>query len=684
MKGQVGLDIALRNLAPTPRERNHRLKKIFVGTLSFISMLAAPFCINVTDTSTVFAADSVSSVSMYPTVGFNGYFGKEAWVPISVRLHNVGPSNSASLVIRTHSGLQVTNEQMVMGTMHWTVHLPRNGWITEEIYVPSSIVDGQHQLYCEEDGDVVSSVYLNGNAVSNALVSVLSPETQASQFLTGSTAAGTPVLAVSVNPTQFPTDSNLLNTLTAVAASPEELEQLDATQRSSLLTWVQLGGLLIVTGTQGTTKTWQSVFPLFPGITRDVQTVGLAKFAGNNIPAPGKIMASTSQIQGGSTLWADANGIPLLAARTVGRGMICQTSFAPSATTLLGWTGNPLFWSNVLQEGAAPHKALTKLLDPHGALSLAAASNALSPLRVPSLKFWFIVFLGYLLVVGPLIFWLLRRIHRATLAWAILPIFSVLTTAGIYVTGVTTRPPGVLNEGVGVLELVGGNTGLAESYGVQAFMSPYRGGMSFQTTQKMLALPFAEPRLISDGSADVWNTEKASVSFNNVSRWSVGYLYTAGSVQKQGELAATLSSTFGILLGTVTNQTPYHLDDLVMFWDGRMYKIGDLNSGQSVAIHEVTSDDVTDDNWVSAYGAYNHLMTRAIGRPLETYAAESLSSLSPDDTEDAMFVATTSDATPSLPALLTEGKVAPNQSIVLVRQFVTIGEPSNIFSGGEF
>ena len=48
--------------------------------------------------------------------------------------------------------------------------------------------------------------------------------------------------------------------------------------------------------------------------------------------------------------------------------------------------------------------------------------------------------LGYAVVLVPLVLWLLRRLHRANLAWLVLPLVAVCAAAGLWFLG--RHPPG--------------------------------------------------------------------------------------------------------------------------------------------------------------------------------------------------------------------------------------------------
>ncbi len=653
------------------RKWSRRLIGMVAGLAAGLLLMSSAF-----NSVYTFADSKSSSITMFSVVGFSGYFGSRDWVPVTVTIHNIGRSRHAELFVPIRN--VPIGDKTAAGTLHWSVLLPANGWKTTQISVPGFAIGNSNSVSCMVDGKVIGSSFLNGNAVNHvALAVVLSPDTQSAQFLTGSSSGSEPVLPVSVNPVHFPSSPNLLNGLTVVVAKPSTLQMLSREQQSALLTWIKLGGLLLISGTDKSVSFWNQYFPILYGKPQQINTDGLDLFAGITVPAPHGITVHASGIQQNATLWATEDTTPLLASMPLGRGSVWQTSFSTADNALLGWSGYPALWTSVLHQGGfGSQSALVPLLDGQGVLSFADASESLAPLRIPSLSVWIFVFAAYILLVGPIVFYILRKYNRASWAWFILPTISGLTTLGIYLFGLMVRPPGLLNEGIGVLELVG--DGSAETYGVQAFMSPYWGDLHFQLEPSMLALPLTPSSTATEDFANVSINGKTNLTFGTAPRWSVRYVYAAGTVSNQGELQVQLISSFGMLLGTVKNNTQYPLTHLAMFWKNHMYELGDLAPGQTVPVNELT-EVPSNDKWPVIYGAYNHSITRGIGRPLGAFAASSdwTSTL---DNDSVMFVATTSARTPSLPSVSTSQDVATSQSVVLVRQFASV----TIYSGGPF
>ncbi|WP_035451970.1 hypothetical protein [Alicyclobacillus herbarius] len=640
-------------------------KRAFSGLLFTAAFLASTSLFSGGFPGTAQAA----SLQMNSVVGLNGYYSKDRPVPVVLHIVNPGPATSARLQVTVHQSLG--SDRLIDGRLVWDVRLPAHQAVDQHIVVPGQVVAAGAQVVCSANGKTVSTP-LGGNPFGLvSLVAVVSDKAQAAQFLTGSSNGqnGQPVLPVRIAPRSLPDFPYLLEDLTAVSITPETLSRLSNRQRAALSMWVKLGGLLLVTGVAPVDKSWQQQLPLRPSRSRQASADLLASVIDGSVPPPtGKVTISGRLTGEDTQVWVGTRAEPLIAARAVGRGMVVQTSFSPLQPVVLGWPGNATLWTWVIKNGSVKsQRALPPLTGTDGALNLATASDALPPLRVPSLRVWGTLFAVYALVVGPVLFFWLRRRKRESWAWIVLPSISLVTTVGIYGFGISQRPNGVLTEGVGVLELVG--DGSAEAYGMRGFMSPMVTTASMTAAHAFYGLPLAETNVRTLGNAQVSEDHGVTAQFSEVGRWGVRYLYAIGAVNQQGQLNASLDVSLGTLSGMVSNATPYTLDDVALVWNRHLYELGTLRPGQSVTIDEHTKVLSLDGSWVTTYGRYNGEITHGVGRSLAQLLAAGDGINVGATSGRVMLVATCTANTPAIPELHTLQKIASEQQLTVVRQF---------------
>ncbi|MCL6452510.1 MAG: hypothetical protein K6T78_02660 [Alicyclobacillus sp.] len=608
------------------------------------------------------------TVSMSASVGLNGFYSKYTWVPVEVRLHDSGPSETAVLQVDVAGSFDGTRD--AAGVLRWTVRLQSGKTVEQDIAVPGWVVDENGAVECWVGGQMAASVRLSGNQMGRAaFVAVLSDAPQAAQFLTGSSDGpdGLPVLPLAVPAATMPVQDDLMADLTAVVASPTELTRMDTAHQKALLHWVELGGLLVVTGTDPAVPDWNGVLPLLPGPLRKDSGQDLARFAGTASSPPVPVVVDARAVRAGADLWAGTDEAPLLAALHVGRGTVVQTGFEPAQSALLTWQNNPSLWTEVLSQGADNRQsALPPGLTANPIDSLASASSVLAPLRVPSLRLWGLVFALYIAVVGPGLFVLLRRLQAEPWAWAILPILSVVTTAVMYAVGLSQRPGGVLSDAVGVTDLVGDGT--AETVSVRSFTAPYPEDVTLTAERGVEILPMVQADSRRVSSTDVVHGSATVIQLHNTGRWIVHDIVASGTVSGQGWIDLRLGAAQGMLSGTVENDTPYPLHDVAVGWNGHLYELGDLSPGQAVSMDHASSVG-TAGSYLQSYVDYNRDLTRGIGRSLSAYAADMKLLASSPDKSAAVVMATTDAEAASGVQLVQDVRISTDSALQLVREF---------------
>jgi hypothetical protein len=132
--------------------------------------------------------------------------------------------------------------------------------------------------------------------------------------------------------------------------------------------------------------------------------------------------------------------VPLIVSGSRGRGLVTLLAFNPEREPFRGWKLRPWFWARLTD---VPHVMLGKAdFNVYGGRSLDAVFGGMVETRqVRKLPVGFLLLLlvVYLVVIGPLDQWWLRKINRPMLTWITFPAYVALFSLLIYLIGYKLR-----------------------------------------------------------------------------------------------------------------------------------------------------------------------------------------------------------------------------------------------------
>jgi hypothetical protein len=311
------------------------------------------------------------------------------------------------------------------------------------------------------------------------------------------TVGGTPVIrpilpnaaelqpaAARLQPTIFPDNPLVLEAMSAIYLNSEKAPDLKVAQVNALLAWLNAGGHLIVAVEQIseiTATPW--LRNLFPVDLKDMQSVERhpelqqwlqsASWATNvpyagerrgassrnrNAPRPGvtagnpfselsddpafegaALQVAVGTMRDGSAV-VSAGDVPLMVTAPRGRGRVTALLFSPEREPFRSWKNLPTFWAKLIEVPGAWY-ASTDFGQPGGWSSDGIFGAMIDSRQVHKLPVgWLLLLLMvYLVVIGPLDQYWLKRIGKPMLTWITFPCYVVLFSLLIYFIGYRLR-----------------------------------------------------------------------------------------------------------------------------------------------------------------------------------------------------------------------------------------------------
>lgn len=354
----------------------------------------------------------------------DGQYRVGSWFPLTVEASNDGADVRGTLELRFPGDSD--------GSFRYELDLPRGARKRITLPVVTSESHGSAILSLNADGAELARRTLRLDPISSEqlAVGVLSSDANLLNSLRAiQLPNGRSTAVAHLDPARLPDDAALLAGLDTIFLHDVATTELSTAQREALALWTRLGGELIVGGGPSAERSVPGLADLLPvevgALRPNVAANSLAALAGGqSAPPPPALTASTVTLRPGAE---DLDGTGLLTARDEGAGRVIYAAFDLAA--LRAWAGEAGLWQNVLRpENRA-------LLGPSFRLrseNLLRDALQLSALRLPSTAVLLLLMLLYIVVVGPLNFWALRRAGRVELAWVTTPLIVALFLGTAY------------------------------------------------------------------------------------------------------------------------------------------------------------------------------------------------------------------------------------------------------------
>lgn len=513
---------------------------------------------------------------------FEGRYRVGSWLPLRVTVANSGSDVTA--IVSARSG----------ATFETPIELPRGANKSVVLYTqPTGVFKQTAIVRVLVGGNEVKKVELplNGVDAMTQVFGVLTEQPLAMPLPQGN-AQTQKFAAVPIPRADLPERSEGLNMFDVLIVDGAPLADLTPTQQQALADWVRTGGQLVLGGSKLDVTLSQMPEMLRPA------TIG-----GNSAGGRSNLLPEIEVLQSATLLpVADARTIGTIDAaqiavqRLVGTGSVTALGFNLSAPELAQLPAQSTFWSRVVQlrstspalAGMPPHDMLQ-------AQQLGFALMTLPVLAMPPLGILMALLALYVLVVGPGLYLVLRRLDRQAWAWVAIPAVTLVFSLGAYGYGLQLRGDDLILNQISIIE-PGAGRSLVRTFG--GVFSPRTATYNVNGSSDALFKPMPSGDWgPAPGGPATGNFVQGSsgVRALDVAQWSMSS-FTAEQMIDGSPLEAALTLTDGVLRGTVRNTGTAKLLDVALFQSTRVAKIGDLEPGQARDV-ELKVDGVAPADW---------------------------------------------------------------------------------------
>ena len=254
---------------------------------------------------------------------------------------------------------------------------------------------------------------------------------------------------------EIPDHGMALQSLDAMLMININSENLSSAQRQAIRRWVQGGGHLIMIGgpsAQASAQALGDMMPLQPKDSRSLDDVSaLARFSGDNkSQLTERTIVSVGSLHEDARLLVEQDGLPLLARRELGAGLVDFLAIDPTLEPLASWGQISRLWMQMLAS-RAPHPAWVT-----GFTSQESGAEAVANLPgvdlLPPLQTLCLFLSLYIVMIGPVNYYILSRIKRSGWGWITIPLVIIVFTGVAWTVGFSLRGAEIIVSRLSVVQ----------------------------------------------------------------------------------------------------------------------------------------------------------------------------------------------------------------------------------------
>ena len=541
---------------------------------------------------------AAGQVTMDARVLLDGHVRVGSWMAVEVNLANDGPPVAGEL--RVLGGAQGRTR------FNLAVDLPTNSRKSVVLYAQPPSFGQSFDVNLVASSGVVATrkVTFVAPDPSRTVVGVIAEKAPAivSALRLPANANGAEPTIITLRVADLPGRIEAWDALDRLVWQDVDSASLRPDQLASLRGWLAGGGrLTIVGGTAGPASLSTLPDDLLPYRPLSILDVDAASFAGLIGPRPSKrvtvpALAGDAAAARGRILARSGDRVIAGEAR-YGGGVVTLIGMDPTGDWLARTPASDALWARLIPlRAVGPGAALGGPLVLGDDSQMLNALMNLPALALPPVGGLIGLLAGYVLLVGPVNYLVLRRIDRREWAWLTMPALVAAFTVAAFVYGNTLRGGQViLNQLAVVRGAVGTSDGLAKVY-IGVF-SPNRTTYQLDVPGGALLSSPSSSEMFGgfDASTNSGSLDILQGETTRVRDLAVGY-NTLRAVRADAPVAAPKISVSvrldnGRMLGTVHNDSAVTLERAAVVLGGTVASLGDLAPGGSAVIDvEVTGN----------------------------------------------------------------------------------------------
>lgn len=440
--------------------------------------------------------------------------------------------------------------------------------------LPAQMLLDEWYIRLSENGQVVQAEKLRMPYPKDGqTIGIIHEDASAFHFLAiqqSQMTMGMPYSIQNLTVDSLPKEAWVYQNLDVLAMGGKQASQLREEQVQAIVEWVKTGGFLILSagpGQDDVAKLFQKVIPVAAGNGGQVSLKnGLQTYAGEKLIPEGVIAVYNRDL-------------PLFTSKKVGAGRILFVNYDVTAEPLASWQNNSQLWQSVLGQHGAMQILKQQTYVDQMIRPFLEMSRQIPDVQTPAPVWMAVLWGGYVLLVAPLTYYVLKRKDRRQWAWGIVPGCAVLLTVGTFAVGKPLVVKSSSSYTISDVRIV--DDQLAQTKTASTFLAVDRDQYDVKVGAPLVALPLSlgkndyDPEGILDG---------ANISYRNVPYLTPKQAIGFGMLPDAGHFSATVTVIGDHLQGKVKNNTRFALESTYLEVGMQRIPLGTMAIGEEKPI----------------------------------------------------------------------------------------------------
>ncbi len=380
-----------------------------------------------------------------------------------------------------------------------------------------------------------------------------------------------------------------------IAVDEIAIADLSPKQQEALLKWVQDGGTLLLGGAEQINET-AGVFKDYLPLSLSQQTTSfsadsLTKLSGGGIFTQAIPVYTATENKGSIPVLKD-NNIILAAKKQVGSGEVVQTTFSLGDQPLASMDGYAALTAKMLDFQTMSQRTQMQGQSTMDQLSYELGSiNELFPSFEVSVSYMLIVIILYILVIGPLLYFVLKKMDKREHAWWVIPAISVVLSIALFIFGAKDRivQPQVQQSAFFKVN----EDSSVNGYYVESILTNRSGDFVVNADNNTSALAFRNNYNLTGTAGSLHESSYikehangSTLTLRDLSYWSVQSFGGKTAAQNIGKMDVDITLKDEKLSGTVKNNFPFALKDVTVISGTKEVKLGDIEPNATLKVDQ--------------------------------------------------------------------------------------------------